>query len=166
MILTDDLSSALAGLFSELVHGASSTGAFVLNSGDEGLLRALDALTAEAASKNVSGGATVAAHVAHLQYGLALMNQWASRGGNPFAKADWSQAWQVGEVTQQEWTELRHGLATEADKWHGVLSQPREVSPPELSGMIGSVVHLAYHLGALRQIEPRLRGPQETATGS
>ncbi len=165
MTLSVKLSSTLTTLFSELVHGASLEGAYVLNGGDEGLLRALDAITAETASKNVSGGATIAAHVAHLQYGLALMNQWASMAGNPFATADWTLAWRVGRVTEQEWAELRHGLATEAKMWHEVLSQPREVNSVELSGMIGSVVHLAYHLGALRQIEPRLRGPQETDTG-
>jgi hypothetical protein len=27
--------------------------------------------------------------------------------------------------------------------------------------MIGSVAHLAYHLGAMRQIERSLRGPRE-----
>jgi hypothetical protein len=161
MTLADKLSSTLTTLFSELIHGAPRKGSYVLNGGDDGLLGALDAITAETASNSVSGGATIAAHVAHLQYGLGLMNQWASKGGNPFAGADWAQAWRVGKVTEQEWADLRHGLATEAKLWREVLSQPREVSSMELRGMIGSIVHLAYHLGALRQIEPRLRGPRE-----
>ena len=54
-------------------------------------------------------------------------------------------------------------MRTETKMWQEVLSQPREVSPVELNGVIGSIVHLAYHMGALRQIEPRLRGPQESA---
>jgi len=31
----------------------------------------------------------------------------------------------------------------------------------ELAGMIASIAHLAYHLGALRQIDKDLRGPRE-----
>jgi len=31
----------------------------------------------------------------------------------------------------------------------------------ELAGMIGSIAHLACHLGAIRQIANRVRGPKE-----
>lgn len=164
MIHTDDIAPSLVTLFGELVNGAATDGAYVLNGGDVGILDAFDGLTAEAASRNVSGGATVAAHVAHLQYGLSLMNEWATRGGNPFATADWTQAWRVGDVAASEWDELRRGLRAEAEKWLDQLRRPRQVSVVELNGMIGSIVHLAYHLGALRQIEPQLRGPQENAS--
>lgn len=163
MIHTSDITQSLVTLFSELVSGAPD-GAYVLNGGDEGLLSALDRLTAEEASRSVSEGATVAAHVAHLQYGLSLMNEWATRGGNPFATADWTGAWRVGRVTEAEWDELRRGLRAEADRWLDQLGQPRQVSVVELNGMIGSVVHVAYHMGALRQIEPALRGPRESAS--
>ncbi len=158
---TDTIAPSLATLFSELVRGAPGY-AYVLNGGDEGLLNALDRLTAEEASRNASEGATVAAHVAHLRYGLSLMNEWADNGGNPFANADWARAWRVDRVTEDEWDELRRGLRVEADRWLEQLGQPREVDVVELNGMIGSVVHLAYHLGALRQIEPALRGPRDS----
>ena len=38
---------------------------------------------------------------------------------------------------------------------------PREAASIELTGMIGSVAHLAYHLGAIRQINKDARGPRE-----
>lgn len=166
MNINQDVASTLETLFVELAYGAPPHGAYVLNGGDEGLLDGLDSISAEAASKNVLGGATVAAHVAHVQYGLGLMNQWARRGGNPFADADWTRAWRIGKVTEDEWTSLRNGIRTEAEMWRTVLGEPREVSPVELNGVIGSIAHLAYHMGALRQIEPRLRGPQESTGGS
>lgn len=31
----------------------------------------------------------------------------------------------------------------------------------ELTGMLGSIAHLAYHLGAMRQIAKGMRGPKE-----
>jgi hypothetical protein len=45
------------------------------------------------------------------------------------------------------------------------LRTPREVREIELNGMIGSIAHLAYHLGAIRQIDRALRGPVEPSDG-
>src|SRR5687768_8053434 len=66
-----DVAPALATLFTELVDGAARGGdAFVLNSGDVGLLRSLAALSASEASRSVEGGGTIAAHARHVAIGL------------------------------------------------------------------------------------------------
>lgn len=157
-----DLHRALARLFSELADSANeSGGAFILNSGDIGLLRSLDNLSAANASRSVSGGATIAAHALHLRYGLSLMNRWAAEGGNPFADARWDEAWKTSDVDDGQWEEIRNGLRDEARRWQDVLGTQRELRTVELSGMIGSVAHLAYHLGAIRQIDVRARGPRD-----
>ena len=159
---TSDIAPSLSTLFSELVLGANrGGGAFVLNSGDVGLLRSLDNLSAEDASQSVHGGATIAAHTQHLRYGLSLMNRWATEGGNPFADAKWDEAWKTSRVNVSEWNEIRGGLRDEAQRWLAVLGSPREVNGVELSGMIASIAHLAYHLGAMRQIATSARGPKE-----
>ncbi len=153
---------ALTRLFSELVNGVTSKrGGFMLNSGDEGLLRSLAKLSASEASHSVNGGATIAAHSQHLRYGLSLMNRWASEGGNPFADAKWDEAWRVSVIDAAAWDEIRSGLADEAHRWLDLLGTPREVSELELTGMISSIGHLAYHLGAIRQISKDARGPKE-----
>ena len=156
---SSDLHRSLPSLFSELVYGAPEGGAFVLNPGDAGLLASLDQLTAEAASQRSSGGASIAAHVDHLRYGLSLMNRWAA-GENPFRDARWAASWERTRVTEEEWRGLRRDLRAAVDEWHGALQSTREVSGIELDGVIGSVVHLAYHLGAIRQIDARARGPK------
>ena len=159
---TTHISSMLGTLFSELVDGAKTGGgAYMLNSGDAGLLRSLDTLTAAEASRSVNDGATIAAHAQHVRYGLSLMNRWAREGGNPFADATWDAAWKMSAVDAAQWEEIRHGLRDEAHRWLEVLKSPREVSAIELGGMIGSIGHLAYHLGAIRQIDKRTRGPRE-----
>jgi len=159
---TRDLAPALTRLFSELVDGASGHGgAFILNSGDAGLLRSLDKLSAADASRSVSGGATIAAHAQHVRYGLSLMSRWAAEGGDPFADATWDEAWKISDVDESRWTEIRNGLREEAHRWMAALGSPREVSEVELTGMIASVAHLAYHLGAIRQIAKDSRGPRE-----
>jgi hypothetical protein len=40
---------------------------------------------------------------------------------------------------------------------------PRDVSATELNGIVGSIAHLAYHLGSIRQIDRTARGPAEQA---
>src|SRR4030095_12183540 len=133
---TTDMSGALTRLFSELVDGAGGgTGAFILNSGDGGLLRSLDMLSAAEASRSVNGGATIAAHAQHLRYGLSLMNRWATAGGDPFADATWEAAWKTVGVDAPGWTEIRSGLREEAARWLTALGARREVSEIELHGM-------------------------------
>ena len=159
---TNELSPILVRLFSELVEGANHPkGAFMLNSGDAGLLRSLDKLSAADASRSTNDGATIAAHAQHLRYGLSLMNRWAAEGGNPFADAKWDEAWKVSAVDASQWDEIRNGLRGETERWQKALGAPRETHPVELSGMIGSIAHLAYHLGAIRQIDKHTRGPKE-----
>ena len=161
-MLTTSIAHTLTRLFSELVDGAHEpNGAFVLNSGDIGLIRSLDALSAVAASRSVNGGATIAAHAQHLRYGLSLMNRWAAEGGNPFADAKWDEAWKTTAVDANEWEKIRGGLRNEAQRWTQALGSSREVGDVELAGMIASIAHLAYHLGAIRQIDRDLRGPKE-----
>ena len=159
---TNDISPVLVGLFSELAHGPTRKGgAFILNSGDVGLLRSLDKLSAEAASRSANDGATIAAHAQHLQYGLELMNRWASEGGNPFADAKWDEAWKTAAVDSARWEEIRKSLREEVDRWLEALRAPREAGAVELSGLVGSIAHFAYHLGAIRQIDKSTRGPKE-----
>jgi hypothetical protein len=158
---TNDICPTLERLFSELVNGPSSSGAFILNTGDAGLLRSLDKIPAEDASRSINGGATLAAHAQHVHYGLSLMNRWGREGGNPFADAKWDEAWQTSTVTATEWDAIRGGLREETANWLQIVKTPREVAEVELSGMIASIAHLAYHLGAVRQINRDARGPKE-----
>jgi hypothetical protein len=159
---TTEVNPALTRLFSELVDGPDSRpGGFVLNTGDAGLLRSLDKLSAAEASRAVNGGATIAAHAQHLRYGLSLMNRWAAEGGNPFADAKWDQAWKTSGVDAAAWQEIRLGLRDEAHRWTEALRSARDVTDIELTGMLASIAHLGYHLGAIRQIDKQTRGPKE-----
>jgi len=157
---TDQLTGILENLFGELMHGVSGRGGYMLNARDRGLLRSLERVSASEASALTRTGSSAASHVAHLAYGLSLLNRW-SQGENPFKGADWAMSWVKTKVTEQEWEALRMQLRDEAARWLVVLRTPREVQHEELSGMIGSIAHLAYHLGAIRQIAGSARGPAE-----
>jgi uncharacterized damage-inducible protein DinB len=160
-MLTPQTSEALARLFSELTLGTSPRAAFVLNRGDVGLIRSLEKVSAADASRSVDGGATIAAHARHVCYGISLFNRWASEGGDPFADAMWDAAWKTNVVDEPAWREIRDRLREESARWLEVLEAPRDVDEIALTGMIASVVHLSYHLGAIRQIGKATRGPRE-----
>ena len=151
----------LPTLFRELIHGSRDPHArtYVLNQGDDGLLASLDRLSAEAASATHAGGASIAAHVDHLRYGFSLLNRWADGSPPPWPDMDWTMSWRRTTVSDAEWRSLRDELRRETARWAEVLVSPRVASVIGVGWMTGSVAHLAYHVGAIRQIDRATRGP-------
>jgi hypothetical protein len=161
MNATPELHASLSALFGELSDGPPPGEAYMLNGGDPGLLGSLDRLSAEAASRPAApGAASIAAHADHVCYGLDLLNRWSDGEANPWSTADWAASWRRVHVTESEWSALRARLRTACRRWHAALQKPRAMSPVEMNGVIGSIAHLAYHLGAIRQIDRSIRGPQ------
>jgi hypothetical protein len=159
---TADIARTLAKLSSELMEGLPGGEQYILNTGDVGLLGSIDKLSSRAASASSHGGATIAAHVDHLRYGISLTNRWAAGEKNPWRDADWTAAWRTTTVSDDEWKKLRAKLREELLRWRDALRTPREIDETELNGMIGNIAHLAYHLGAIRQIDKTTRGPRES----
>ena len=144
-------------LLRELLDGPGAEG-YVLNPGDRGLLASLDGLTAEAASARPQERSSIASHVDHVRYGLELMNRW-TRGENPWSDAAYAASWTRQSVSDESWTSLRAGLRKEAQDWIGAVGRERPLDRVALAGVLGSVVHLAYHFGAIRQLARAAAGP-------
>jgi hypothetical protein len=161
MEIPEPIRQTLVILLRELIDGPPGQAAYVLNVGDRGLLRSLDTRSAAAASARPSGRSSVAAHVDHVRYGLSLLNRWVGGETNPWATANWAEAWTHVHVTDEEWTALRANLRREAHAWIEGAGQARDMNDIALGGVIGSVVHLGYHLGAIRQLAPVAAGPPE-----
>ena len=161
MEIPEPIRHTLVTLLHELIDGPPGQAAFVLNVGDRGLLRSLDTLSPEVASARPNGRSSVAAHVDHVRYGLSLLNRWVGGEANPWATANWSESWTRVHVTDEEWTALRANLGREAHAWIEGAGEARDVDAIALGGVIGSVVHLGYHLGAIRQLAPIAAGPPE-----
>jgi hypothetical protein len=158
---SDQFAKVLPTIFRELIHGSLDPSArtYVLNQGDPGLLASLDRLSAAAASASHDGGASIAAHVDHLRYGLSLLNRWADGVPPPWPDMDFTASWRRNVVSDEAWRTLRDELRREATRWNEALSASRQVSDVEAGWIAGCVAHLAYHLGAIRQIDRALRGP-------
>jgi hypothetical protein len=156
---SSQIATTLATLFRELIDGVPRDPSYMLNTGDVGLHGSLDKLSAEDASSTSQGGASIAAHVDHLRYGLALMNQWQSGVKNPWANADWTKSWKITSVSDAEWNRLRRELRSETHTWLDALGKAQPTEETQLLYMIASIAHLAYHVGAVRQIDRGTRGP-------
>jgi hypothetical protein len=158
---TRDFTTVLPTILSELVNGSPdpNVATYTLNRGDEGLLKSLDKLSAAAASKTSNGGSSIAAHADHIRYGLSLLNRWAAGEVAPWKNADWTASWRKPVVSDAEWRTLRDELRRETQAWIEALRTPREVNDSQLGWITGSVSHLAYHLGSIRQIDRATRGP-------
>jgi hypothetical protein len=154
-----DITDALLKVFDELIDGAATEQGWLLNPSDPGLVSSLEQLPAKAASTEPSnGGASIAAHVEHLRYGLELLNRWL-RGDKPFADTDYKASWTRSAVSNAEWESRLESLRQEAHRFREALKHPRAFTGMQLAGLVASVAHLAYHLGAIRQIDRSMRGP-------
>jgi hypothetical protein len=144
---------ALSNMLTEIFDGPPGQEAYVLNPGDPGLLRQLDTIDAAAASRRpMPGKTTIAAHVDHVQFGLALLNRWAAGDANAWAGADWNGSWQRTTVTDEQWRALRDRLRRDADQWRTVVTNRTEWDDLGAAAALSTAAHTAYHLGAIRQI--------------
>jgi hypothetical protein len=134
---------------------------FVNNEPDCGVFGTLGALTAEQASTPMEygGGATAAAQAEHVRFSLDVSTRWM-RGERE--KADWARSWDVTQVDDEAWTELRQELRRAYDAFVVMVHQ-QPMDAELLEGLVATVAHAAYHLGALRQIARSARVRAEAA---
>lgn len=117
------------------------------------LLGTLEQFSAEQASRAPAlGRKTPAAHAAHLLFSLELATE-RLRGNNP--PADWDASWEPSTVGEDDWSRLRQQIRdASASLRRTIESHVGEWDPLSFQGIIATVAHTAYHLGALRQLLP------------
>jgi hypothetical protein len=124
------------------------------------MLRSLAQLSAADASVRRNGRSSVAAHVQHVAYGFELLNRWAAGDENAFAEATYARSWERQQVTDDEWRDLLHRFEPQARAWMSAVERRDAWDFVSLSAAISSVAHLAYHLGAIRQLVATASGPR------
>lgn len=147
------LHRALLKLLTEIFDGPKADEAYILNPGDIGLLRQLESVTAgQASTPSVPGGSTIAAHTDHVLYGITLLNRHANGEANPWQDADWNASWKRTVVSEAQWRALRDTLKTESAAWQKAAAAAAAADEVDAAGLLSSLGHTAYHLGAIRQI--------------
>lgn len=116
------------------------------------LFETLADISAADASQPMGDCATIAAHVAHVDYYLRVLED--RMFGRDLSYVNWGEIWEsVSGVTEAEWEAMIADLRRtyerikshldEAESWGGIT---------ELSSMLGIIAHSAYHLGEIRQM--------------
>ncbi len=150
-----ELASSINGVFlerlRELLEGEpKGKPTWVTTGGPEGGINGSIAdLSAEQASRDI-GGKTIAAHVEHQRWALRLANDYFS-GVTP--TSNWSASWTVTSVDEEAWDALRAALRSEGETLlSNVAARQDWTKTDTLDGAFATYGHLAYHLGAIRQL--------------
>ncbi len=127
----------------------------------EGLFSTLKQIDAAIASKiPAPGRSSIAAHCEHLRYVITIVNAW-TKLEKP--QPDWSLAWKTSSLDAAQWEALKTAIQTECETLKALINASTEWSPKLLNLLISNTSHIAYHIGAIRQIWMLVRQDQ-TAT--
>src|SRR5882762_10133577 len=119
-----------------------------------GIRSTLSGLTAEQASRRPDGHPSIAAHARHMNFHLRVTGEWIL---GDHSKRDWKASFEPQTVNEEEWVRLGQELEASRRELVRVL----ESLPPnrfaEEGAAAGAITHLAYHLGAIRQLMHQVR---------
>ena len=151
---------AIAALFEEAYDGPK-VGSFTWFTDSEtnsSVFATLQGLSAEEASTSLDGsgmpGSTIASHVEHLRWSLALSNALL-RGKQP--GTDWEESWQVCVVDAEGWSRLQETIREEYRMLLQDMQQRTDLPAEMVLPGVSIVAHGAYHLGAIRQMARQLQ---------
>lgn len=115
---------------------------------DSGVRNTLRQISAERASLPQGGHPSIAAHARHMNFLIRAAAEWME---GDHGKRDWPGSFEPQTVTPEEWARLQEDLEGSRAELERVL---RSLSADQLveEGAGGVVAHLAYHLGAIRQL--------------
>ena len=116
---------------------------------DGGLRQTLGGLTAEQASRRIRGRPSIAAHSRHMEFHLRTVSEWIQGQRH---KRDWPASFEPQTVDETEWLALRERLEYARQEFLHLVSGMSEEHLLEEGAGLGALAHLAYHLGAIRQL--------------
>jgi DinB family protein len=119
-----------------------------------GIRSTLNALTAEQASRRFDGHPSIAAHARHMNFHLRVTSEWIL---GDHSKRDWSASFEPQVVSEEQWTRLKQDLEASRQELVRVLESLTPERFAEEGAALGAITHLAYHLGAIRQLTHRVR---------
>jgi hypothetical protein len=117
--------------------------------GNAGLFASLDELSALQASAPTALGSSVASHAAHLAFHLEVSLRWAQGERGPF---DWKASFEPRVVDDAAWAATRARVRAAYAAMAAFARGNTTWSDDDAGGLAAALAHVAYHLGAIRQI--------------
>ncbi|GGM20811.1 DinB family protein [Deinococcus aerophilus] len=144
-ILKEAVEGGAPGQGTAFVDGTAAGG-----DSNHGLLATLDSLSAAQASRDVHG-TSIVGHARHTAFHLEVMVRWEQAGDRgPF---DWKGSFLPAQVDDAGWDEVRVRVRAAYDALMAFARTQQDRPDGDLTGgLTGTVAHVAYHLGAIRQL--------------
>jgi hypothetical protein len=149
MMTSDGVTNQLLAVLKETIEGPGDHGSYFIDKGT-GLLQTLETLSLERAFANPAPGRpSIAAHVKHTSFHMNAICAWP-RGDH--SRRDWPSSFVLENHDAATWTALLEELKFEYADFQSVIREFASESDEALGGAVGGIVHVAYHLGAIRQL--------------
>ncbi len=145
-----DVIGPLFDLWDEILGLPSANGQTAvidLGTGWAATLAAVDAATASRPMR--PGGASIAGHTAHAAAYLEAFEERFHGRGTPTAGPE---TFEPSEVDEARWAHLRERLLGDAERVRALLHGATQWPQEQVRGAVANLAHLAYHLGAIRQM--------------
>jgi hypothetical protein len=149
MLTSEGAIGQLLAVLKETIEGPGEGGSFFLDP-NTGLLQTLETLDLERAfASPAPGRPSIAAHVKHTSFHLHVVCAWP-RGDR--SRRDWPSSFVLENHDAKMWSALLEELKFEYADFQSVIREFAAENDEALGGAVGGIVHVAYHLGAIRQL--------------
>jgi hypothetical protein len=118
-------------------------------SSNQGFFAALDGLNAIQASAPTVLGSSIAAHTAHSAFHIEATLRFASGDRRP---NDWQSSFEPRVVDDLEWAGQRQRLKNAYSSLVTLAQNTSVWDKYSATGMMATLAHLTYHLGAVKQL--------------
>lgn len=143
------MKDVISAIWIETFQGIGEEGSshFIETKPDTGILGTIKQLSAEQVSKNINGS-SIASHIHHTMYHIDTSLSYLD---DVRPDVDWSISWNIGPLTENEWTELKNNIDHSYGKMLNYM-ESMSIDNFTLRFFLSSLSHAAYHLGAIRQM--------------
>ncbi len=123
--------------------------------GNHGFFAALDSLSAAQASDATMLGSSIAAHTAHTAFHIEATLRYVTGDRSP---NDWQASFEPRVVSELEWITQRNRLKAAHQNIVQLARETPVWDEDSASGLMATLAHVSYHLGAVKQIIKLARG--------
>ena len=95
------------------------------------------------------GRPSIAQHVRHVSFHMNALIDWIGGQGQT---RDWPASWVIAEPSQATWDALLTELRLEHGRLRQAIADHVSSSVDAFGGAVAAITHVAYHLGAIRQL--------------
>ena len=154
MLTSEGTAGQLLAILKETIEGPGEHGSFFIDK-NTGLLQTLETLglnklgLGRVFASVAPDRPSIAAHVKHTSFHLHAISAWP-RGDH--SRRDWPSSFVLPGHDAATWAALLEELKFEYQDFQSVIREFATDSDEALGGAIGGIVHVAYHLGAIRQL--------------